>query len=592
MVAAGPSLTASRSLINDTGASNSDGVTTDGRTIVSGTSETGAVIELFDNGVSLGTRIVGAAGTWQFNPTLLAGDHVFTVTSTKGGLTTTSGPLSTVTVDKTAPTSSTITSFLTDAGPVGSGALTKDTTVGLTGVTSELNARVDILRNGTVIGTTTSDASGAWTFTVGSALADGKHVFTARAYDLAGNGKTSIAANLNVDSTPPGAPSITGIVGDTGASATDGLTRDNTLLIKGDGAEAGATVGVYLGGVKVGQVIAGATGAWSFNYGGVTLADGGYDFTVRQTDKAGNLGAASSAFHVTVDTATAAPTLALKAGGAAVTGAYATSTALNLSGVAEAGSTVSVSVGGSVVGTATADNTGHWSLDYAAAQGKVTFSVKATDLAGNVSTATGKTVTVDSIGPAVAFTGSTTSPTNSFFAGTAEAGSVVKVFEGATQLGQITVSASGAWSIKGARLDDSVTHTLTVQAADKAGNVTAPDGKLMIGSTGGDFLIGFSGRDILTGGKGDDFLLGGADVDVMTGGADRDTFVFGKGQSQGDTVTDFTAGADHLTFVGFGAGASLSHLGSGTWQINSTLGNETIVLTGVTTLTAADYNFL
>ncbi|UWQ47351.1 calcium-binding protein [Leisingera aquaemixtae] len=62
------------------------------------------------------------------------------------------------------------------------------------------------------------------------------------------------------------------------------------------------------------------------------------------------------------------------------------------------------------------------------------------------------------------------------------------------------------------------------------------------GGTGGDRLRGGGGRDVLVGQKGDDLL---------TGGGRADTFVFHKGHGN-DTITDFTAGQDHIQ-IGRGA---------------------------------------
>ena len=45
------------------------------------------------------------------------------------------------------------------------------------------------------------------------------------------------------------------------------------------------------------------------------------------------------------------------------------------------------------------------------------------------------------------------------------------------------------------------------------------------------------------------------------GGAGSDSFVFKLGQTNGDQVLDFTAG-DHLDFFGYGAGATLTQVGS------------------------------
>ncbi|WP_162872326.1 Ig-like domain-containing protein, partial [Klebsiella pneumoniae] len=61
-----------------------------------------------------------------------------------------------------------------------------DNTPTLTGVT-EADSIVTIRDGNTVIGTTTSDASGNWSFTPAPALSEGSHSLTATVTDGAGN---------------------------------------------------------------------------------------------------------------------------------------------------------------------------------------------------------------------------------------------------------------------------------------------------------------------------------------------------------------------------------------------------------------------
>jgi len=69
-----------------------------------------------------------------------------------------------------------------------------------------------------------------------------------------------------------------------------------------------------------------------------------------------------------------------------------------------------------------------------------------------------------------------------------------------------------------------------------------------------------------------------------------------KGEAAGDRVTDFeganAANGDSLQFVGYGAGATLTHLSGDDWQINYTGGTEVIKLTGITSLSSGDYQFV
>ena len=62
----------------------------------------------------------------------------------------------------------------------------------LTG-TAEANSKVTVFDGGTLLGTSTTDGSGAWSYTTGP-LSDGPHAFTATATDAAGN--TSLVSQI------------------------------------------------------------------------------------------------------------------------------------------------------------------------------------------------------------------------------------------------------------------------------------------------------------------------------------------------------------------------------------------------------------
>jgi Ca2+-binding RTX toxin-like protein len=107
-------------------------------------------------------------------------------------------------------------------------------------------------------------------------------------------------------------PSITSISTDTGSSSTDGITRDNTLILTGT-AVINSTVEVFRTGIAtaIGSTTASSTGAWSFDYTATALADGPYAFTAK-VSIAGFVSTLSTPFNITVDTtAAASPTLAL-----------------------------------------------------------------------------------------------------------------------------------------------------------------------------------------------------------------------------------------------------------------------------------------
>lgn len=105
--------------------------------------------------------------------------------------------------------------------------------------------------------------------------------------------------------------------------------------------------------------------------------------------------------------------------------------------------------------------------------------------------------------------------------------------------------------------------------------------------TGNDLanrITGSSGHDVINGMGGNDYLVGGA-------GADEFVFELGNGS---DTVADFrgseTEEGDTLRFVGYGPDAYLTNV-EDDWTIHYSGGEETFHLTGVTSLSQADYAF-
>jgi pectate lyase len=400
-----PSVT---SITTDTGASATDGITSDTTLSITGTAEANGTVTVFINTASIGTTTADSNGAWTFDHTgtiLTSGNYAITATATDGASNV--SPISTafnVTVDTVAPAAPVIAAISDDTGTNNTDQITSDTTLMLSG-TAEANATVTVSRNAAQIGTATADGTGVWTFDyTGTTLAAGTHTFTAMATDLAGN-TSAVSADLlvEIDIATPAAPVITGISNDTGASATDGITSDNTLVFAGT-AGAGDTVTLSRNGVGViGTTIANGTGVWSFDYSATTLPDGGYLFTAFASDVAGNHSTVSADFPVTIDTT--APAITTQPVG----GTYTVGDSFTISVSATDSSALAYQwyLGATALadssnrtGATTASVT-HTTIGVVGFSGNYTVGV--TDLAGNTTTSTGAAVIVNKAEQTITF---------------------------------------------------------------------------------------------------------------------------------------------------------------------------------------------
>ena len=486
---AAPNTPAIAAFSNDTGTVG-DGITADNTLILSGTAEANSTVKVYDGASLLGTVTTDGGGAWSYTTAALAnGSHSLTATATDAaGNTSAASATLNVTVDTAAPNTPAIVAFSSDSGTVGDG-ITNDSTLTLTG-TAEANSTVRVYDGATLLGQTTADGSGAWSYTTAT-LANGSHSFTTAATDAAGNtGAASASLTVTVDAVPPSSPAIAAFSSDTG-TVGDGITADNTLTLTGT-AEANSTVKVYDGATLLGTVTADGSGAWSCTT--AALANGSHSLTATATDAAGNTSAASATLSVTVDTAApSSPAIAAFSTDTGMVGDGITSdSTLTLTGTAEANSTVKVYDGATLLGQTTANGSGAWSYTTAAlANGTHSLTATATDAAGNTSAASAAlSVTVDAAPPnspaIAAFSSDTgtvgdgiTADDTLTLTGTAEANSTVKIYDGATLLGQTTADGSGAWSYTTAALANG-SHSLTATATDAAGNTSAASAVLNV----------------------------------------------------------------------------------------------------------------
>ena len=325
------------------------------------------------------------------------------------------------------------------------------------------NTLVTIKDGGTTLGTTTADATGAWSFTPG-ALGNGAHTFSASQIDPAGH--TAIATlSFTLDKTAP-VVSVA-LVSDTGVSANDKITSNPA--VKGVG-QANTLVTIKEGALTLGTAMADAAGAWSF--APVGLADGAHTLSASQTDLAGNTGTA--ALSLTLDRVAPAVGIALVSDtGVSASDNISANPALR--GTGQASTLVTIKEGGTTLVAKTADATGAWSFTPILADGVHTLTATQTDLAGNTATAS-LNLTLDRVAPVVSMalvadTGVSASDritSNPAIAGTGQANTLVTIKEGGLTLGTTMADAAGAWSFTPGLASGA--HTLTATQTDLAGN--------------------------------------------------------------------------------------------------------------------------
>ncbi|GAC1347900.1 MAG: hypothetical protein NVSMB18_34420 [Acetobacteraceae bacterium] len=344
------------------------------------------------------------------------------------------------------------------------GLVTNQSSQTITG-TADPNGTVDVYDNSgtTALATVTADAGGAWTASV--TLIEGANSLTTTSTLSGTTSAPSAAVSYTLDTVLPAAPSIT----------SGGLTTNQATQTVTGSAEANSTVKIYdnSGTTPLATVVANGAGAWSSS---VALgADGSHSLTVTATDAAGNTSFPSSASVYTLDTVPpVAPSI--------TTPGLTTNQAIQtVAGTAEANGTVTIydNGGSTPLATVVTDAFGGWSTTVnLGADGTHDLTATATDAAGNVSLASvADTYTLDTMpppAPTITSTGDLTNQPIQIVIGTAEAGSIVNLYEDGDSMaaGTVLVDGGGNWNVL-LDLGTDGTHSLTATAVDTAGNVSA-----------------------------------------------------------------------------------------------------------------------
>ncbi|RZJ08411.1 MAG: hypothetical protein EOP39_13915, partial [Rubrivivax sp.] len=499
----------SMSSASDTGASASDGITSNATPTFTGTAPANTAVMLYDTD---GTTVLGSttsdgSGNWTITAaTLAAGAHTVTARTADavGNLSSASAGLAIV-IDATAPAAPSAPDLASgsDSGTSSTDNITSTTSPTFTG-TAEAGSTVTLYDTDgtTVLGSATA-TGGAWSIT-SSALAAGSHTLTAKATDAAGNvSSTSSGLSATIDTTSPTALAL-----DTTTVPASAATSGNGIATLSATDSLGITYALAAGnGINDADNGSFSISGNALHVGASTLTAGTYKLYLSATDVAGNV--AHQAFTLTVVDAPAVSAI-VRGGGAvatvntaatsvtytvtfdqAVTGVDASDFALTATGSAS-GTIASVTGSGTTytvtVNTLSGDGTLRLDLN---GSGTGIQSGASVAIAGGYTA--GASYILDHTAPAApstpdlaagsdtgsSSTDNNTSDTTPTFTGTAESGSTVTLYDtdGSTVLGSATATG-GSWSITSSALAAG-SHTVTVKAADAAGNVSSASSALI-----------------------------------------------------------------------------------------------------------------
>ncbi len=154
-----------KAVSDDTGADDTDFVTSDQTLIFSGTAEVNSLVEIFIDGNSIGTTLTDAFGEWTYDHSALTlndGSYDITTRATDviGNVGNQGGALSVV-VDTNTPTNPLLAGITEDTGISNTDFITNDPTLIYSG-TAEPFATIIVGAGPFTLQTTTADANGNW----------------------------------------------------------------------------------------------------------------------------------------------------------------------------------------------------------------------------------------------------------------------------------------------------------------------------------------------------------------------------------------------------------------------------------------------
>lgn len=285
--------------------------------------------------------------------------------------------------------------------------------------TAEAGATVYVTVNGTAKGPVTADAQGNWSLPLSPAdLPTGEAarggVISVYSVDRAGNTSSTVTRSFDVDTVANATFDQPDLILGTNTGGTDATTlnaseRAAGLPVQGT-VEAGSTVTITIGGwshtIPAAQTMG---GTWGYTIPASALPEGSNasaTIVVTATDRYGNTTSQPLSHTIGIDTQVtnfSASSITLGTGADNILNAVEAAQGMPVSGKAEAGAVVRVSIG-TVTHEATANAQGDWSVTFTRSElpadaASVPVHVTAIDRAGNVSGPHIQTFGLDTIAP-------------------------------------------------------------------------------------------------------------------------------------------------------------------------------------------------
>jgi hypothetical protein len=449
-----------------------NGTTDDDTPKLSGTAEPNSLVEIFDNGVKIGERRVSSTGYWDFTPVrpayLANGDHSFVVKSSNG--------TETEAWNFTVKVPVHVSLVGSNSGEESGFNETADTTPFFVGYGPK-GVLIRLYENGKEIGSAvTSTSDGRWQIVITDPLSVGAHSVVAKF------GNDNVSAQYDFVITAPEVPvepenpfSITQVQDaffNREAVAANGSTDDNQPTFYGN-APANSVVRIFDNGIEIGSTSANSNGGWVFKPESA-LSLGAHTITIGATAST-----ASAAFAFDVVAAKVFAPWVL--GGISEFGGvenfahnakiYDNTPVLN--GLAVAGTLVTVTIDGKVVGSVVANEYGRWSFQTTEPLAAGGHEVVAIDAAGNkggtliFSLVDPENIGInfnvydDNAGETLIAYGAVTKDSTPLLRGLAGQNIVLEIYDNGELVGSVRTAQDGTWSysLKLANGD----HSISVQ---------------------------------------------------------------------------------------------------------------------------------